>query len=57
MNVSPLTSASLAAVSQPNQPAPIRRDKDGDYDNNAREVKSAEPAPRNLVPGRLNVTA
>lgn len=57
MMVSPASSASLFSAGQTHQPAPVKRDKDGDFDNNARETKSSEAGEAGGTPGRLNVVA
>jgi len=57
MSISAVSSASLYSAASTNQPAPVKRDKDGDYDNNARETKQSEATKPGGTPGRLNVTA
>jgi hypothetical protein len=59
MNISSISSAIPPAVqaNQTAKAAPFKRDRDGDYDNNANETKQSEAAEASKGGQMLNIKA
>ena len=60
MSISPTAASTTAASFQPSptaKVAPFKRDRDGDYDNNAKETKQSEVAEASKGSMLLNIKA